>query len=214
MKSHQSNEQLDELISQAVSRERPTFEFDKWKRKHKDEVHMFKQQTAGEQTLHSAQPFNIRRTIMKSRITKLAAAALIIIAVLAGIYYSGGSVDPATIAWAAVTKRVAEVDLLHFYQIEVKGKDMKAIGEGWYAYGKLAARHYTGKTIYDDGVKEKTYSPDKTLVGYSPSQIAEGLLKALTFGTFSDDNEEFRRQVPVSVGEDFLIYNFSPPSGS
>jgi len=35
MKSHQSNKQLDEFISQAVGRERPTFDFNKWKRKHK-----------------------------------------------------------------------------------------------------------------------------------------------------------------------------------
>lgn len=148
---------------------------------------------------------------MKSRITKLAIAALVVIAVLVGVHYSGGSIDPSTIAWAAVTKRVAEVDLLHFYQIEVKGKDVKAVGEAWYAYGKLAGRNYTGETVYDDGVKGKSYSPDKTLVGYGPSIIAKGLFNALTLGSLSDDNEEFQQQVPASVGEDFLIYNFSPP---
>ena len=43
---------------------------------------------------------NIWRIIMKSRITKLAAAAVIIIAVLIGINHFGGSVDIATPAYA------------------------------------------------------------------------------------------------------------------
>jgi len=43
---------------------------------------------------------------MKSRITKLAAAAVIIIAVLAGIYHFGGSIDGASIAWAEVVEQI------------------------------------------------------------------------------------------------------------
>jgi len=114
MKSHQSNEQLDELLSQAVSRGRPTFEFDKWKQKHKDEIQVFKQQTAGEQTLHSPRPFNIWRTIMKSRITKLAAAAAIVIAVLISINQFGGSIDGASVAWANVVKNVEQAKVVIF----------------------------------------------------------------------------------------------------
>ena len=45
---------------------------------------------------------NIWRTIMKSRITKLAAAAVIIIAVLIGITQFGGSIDGAGVAWGEV----------------------------------------------------------------------------------------------------------------
>jgi len=49
---------------------------------------------------------NIWRTIMKSRIMKLAVAAVIIIAVLAGINQFGGSIDGASVAWADVVKPI------------------------------------------------------------------------------------------------------------
>ncbi len=45
-------------------------------------------------------------TIMKSRITKIAAAAVIIIAVLLGIHHFSGSIDGASVAWADVVKPI------------------------------------------------------------------------------------------------------------
>jgi hypothetical protein len=56
----------------------------------------------------SAEP-NIWRIIMRSRITKLAAAAVIIIAVLIGINEFGGSVDMASVAWADVLEQISRV---------------------------------------------------------------------------------------------------------
>jgi len=50
---------------------------------------------------------NIWRTIMKSRITKLAAAAVIIIAILIGVHYLGGSIDGASVAWAEVVEQIS-----------------------------------------------------------------------------------------------------------
>ncbi len=47
------------------------------------------------------------RIIMKSKITKFAAAAAIIIAVLIGIHYSGGSIDGANVAWADVMEQIS-----------------------------------------------------------------------------------------------------------
>ena len=55
----------------------------------------------------------IRRTIMKSRITKLAAAAVIIIAVLIGINQFGGSIDGASVAWADVAERFESVSFFN-----------------------------------------------------------------------------------------------------
>lgn len=45
-------------------------------------------------------------TIMRSRITKIAAAAAIIIAVFIGINHFGGSIDSSSIAWADVVKPI------------------------------------------------------------------------------------------------------------
>ncbi len=49
---------------------------------------------------------SIWRTIMKSPITKLAAAAVIIIAVIIGVHYLGGSIDGASVAWAEVVEQI------------------------------------------------------------------------------------------------------------
>jgi hypothetical protein len=51
---------------------------------------------------------SIWRIIMQSRITKLAAAAVIIIAVLIGVHYLGGSIDGASVAWAQVVEQISK----------------------------------------------------------------------------------------------------------
>jgi len=51
---------------------------------------------------------NIWRIIMKNKITKLAAAAVIIFAVFVGMNYFGGSIDGASVAWADVVQRVEQ----------------------------------------------------------------------------------------------------------
>ncbi|MHC4559702.1 MAG: hypothetical protein ACYS80_20615 [Planctomycetota bacterium] len=51
-------------------------------------------------------PRKMRRIIMKSPITKIAAAAAIIIAVLTGIHYLGGSIDGASVAWSQVVEQL------------------------------------------------------------------------------------------------------------
>jgi len=66
----------------------------------------FKKSKAGKSVVT---PMSIRRIIMKSKITKLAAAAVIIIAVLIGINQFGGSIDGASVAWANVAERVEEI---------------------------------------------------------------------------------------------------------
>jgi hypothetical protein len=52
---------------------------------------------------------NIWRTIMKSRITKFAVAAILIIAVLIGINQFSGSIDGVSVAWADVAEKVEDI---------------------------------------------------------------------------------------------------------
>ena len=66
-------------------------------------------QEKSKKTKSAARWPNIGRTIMKSPITKLAAAAVIIIAVLIGINQFGGSIDGASVAWADVAERFESV---------------------------------------------------------------------------------------------------------
>jgi hypothetical protein len=88
MKSSEHDKKLDELINRAISRERPTLDFDKWQKDHEKQIKDFRAET--EPLAESVRPFEIWRIVMKSGITKLAAAAVIIIAFAFGIYFLTG----------------------------------------------------------------------------------------------------------------------------
>jgi outer membrane lipoprotein-sorting protein len=95
MKADKNNNQLDELISQSIGREKPKFEFDKWKKAHKSEIQIFESQTIGDKALSSAEPSNIWRIIMNSKVTKLATVAVVILAVVVGVTLIDRSSTPA-----------------------------------------------------------------------------------------------------------------------
>jgi len=62
------------------------------------------------------------RIIMKSRITKIAAVAVIIIALLIGINQFGGSFDMTGVAWGEVAKKVEQIESFIFQQrISING---------------------------------------------------------------------------------------------
>jgi len=67
-------------------------------------------------------------TIMRNRITKLAAAAVIIIAVMLGINYIGGSPDGASVAWADVLDNIEAARTLT-YIFEIEKGDIKEVFE-------------------------------------------------------------------------------------
>ncbi|MHC4213681.1 MAG: carboxypeptidase regulatory-like domain-containing protein [Planctomycetota bacterium] len=80
MNRNQNKIPLDELISKTIAGEILDFDFKKWKQQHQQDIHKFTTKTKQPNVLT-----NTWRIIMKSKITKLATAALIIIAVSAGI---------------------------------------------------------------------------------------------------------------------------------
>ena len=59
------------------------------------------------ETLKQPKRYIFLEYIMKSQITKLAAAAVIIIAILIGVHYLGGSIDGASVAWADVVEQIS-----------------------------------------------------------------------------------------------------------
>jgi outer membrane lipoprotein-sorting protein len=65
----------------------------------------------------------LRRIIMKSKITKLAAAAVIIIAILIGVHYLGGSIDGASLAWAEVVEQISSYTKYKCRQRVVREQD-------------------------------------------------------------------------------------------
>lgn len=66
-----------------------------------------KKQTAAKQP-------SIWRTIMKRKITKLATAAVIIIAVMIGINQFGGSFDGASVAWGKLAEKIEQIETVSY----------------------------------------------------------------------------------------------------
>lgn len=165
------------------------------------------------ETLAPSRQHLLWENIIRSPITKLAAAAVIIIAALIGIYHFGGSIDGANVALAEVTRRASQLDYVHVYYFKSRDKDFIRHFEGWYAYGKLFMRGSKGNTIYDDGQTHQIFADNGKRIVKTTSFFAEGLtfLEVFTAGLLSDKNDQFRQQTPAIVGDDFLIYKLDPP---
>jgi len=154
------------------------------------------------------------RTIMESRITKLAAAAVIIIAVFFVLHFAGGP-DMASVAWGEVTARADQVDFVHFYELKFRQNRVNSSLEGWFSKGQLLAKKDDGTTFLDDGKTETVLDKLGQQIRKGASEV--GSIKGMKFfekitqGLMQYEDENLLRQVPSHVGDDFLIYRFGAP---
>jgi hypothetical protein len=171
MKSPEKDKNLDELIFRTVGRERPKFDFDKWKDNHQKEIQAFELQTAEQQTSRSAGIFKIGRPILKSRVSQIAAAAVVIIAVLIGVNLFNVSIDSTDAAYAKVTEAVRNVPWMYIsytgYILDgmgnIKSKEGQLDTEIWYSFMSqiLIQRYSDGLITYADYYNQQlhTYNP-------------------------------------------------------
>ncbi|MHC4534630.1 MAG: hypothetical protein ACYS6K_11815 [Planctomycetota bacterium] len=160
--------------------------------------------------------------IMNNRITKIAAAAVIIVAIMLGINYISGSPDGASVSWASVTRRLNDVDHVHFYEVQNNEDSFPSIREAWYAHGQLRSRSCGGYGSYgayqsfDNGKTYKVFDRHNnvTVVAKSRLDKHKSFFEALTEGILSFDFSDFSNKKPTLVSSDFLIYNFDPPDKS
>jgi len=92
----------------------------------------------------------IWRIIMRNPIVKIAVAAVIIIAVLLGVHYSGGSVDVAGVAWGGVIGRVEQIPTVIFdmtVEITVSEDEKRVLPSKNYVAQDIGTR----SDIYLDG---------------------------------------------------------------
>ncbi len=105
--NHPENDKwLDKALSETIGSKKPLTDFEQWKQKHPEAVEMLTSR-AQLKASTTKRPHSIRIIIMKSPITKLAAAAVIIIACFTGLFLwkSTGS----GIALADVLTRIEQV---------------------------------------------------------------------------------------------------------
>jgi hypothetical protein len=101
---------------------------------------------------------NMWRIIMKSKITKLAAAAVIIIAIMLGMYVLTGSFDGTSITMAQVRQAMENIDW-----VQMVGRAEEGSMSAWYSFGsKVAIYIYSkGRILYRDfnARKELVWNP-------------------------------------------------------
>ena len=158
----------------------------------------------------------IWRKIMNSRITKLAAAAVIIIAAYVIIYQSGGSIDGATIAFAQIRENMKQMPWMHAV-MEAAGDRLEA----WFSFEwrAMASKRANGEVRYQDDLKQtvEVYNPDANTVTVSrgtPHALA-GMgssaldLPKIVMKLFEDAGEKVVRQTGKYKGKDANIFKMS-----
>lgn len=78
MNTNRNNKKLDELISHAIGRDKPHFDFDKWQINHKNEIDIFESQEKSKKTTSATFEPHIWRIISWRKVGYMVAAFLII----------------------------------------------------------------------------------------------------------------------------------------
>ena len=164
----------------------------------------------------------IWRIIMNSRITKLAAAAVIIIAVYVVIHQSGGSID--TVTFAQITENMRRMPWLHAV-VEAKqaaGTEMVDIRlEAWLCIERQlsAAKDSNGKVIfqnelehifqaYDPNTETITILRDKGL-NWNKNLSSVGDIPGAMIKFYEEAGEKVVRETGKYKGKDVLIFKMS-----
>ncbi|HCO94382.1 MAG TPA: hypothetical protein DIU00_10600 [Phycisphaerales bacterium] len=109
----------------------------------------------------------IWRKIVNSRITKLAAAAVIVVVAYVVIHQSGGSIDVATVSFAQITENMKQMPWMH---VVTEGTDIVDV-EGWVCFErrKLVKKWADGWIRFHDDLKQvfQVYDPDSNTVTIS-----------------------------------------------
>jgi len=162
-------------------------------------------------------------TIMKSRITKLAAAAVIIIAVLIVINQFGGSVDCTTVAFAKITENMKMMPWMHAV-VEGAGERLEA----WFSFERrvlfqrrvlMVNKRVPREIRYYDGLKQtvQIYDPDANTitVSYTKADALAGMGRsALDFPKsilklFDEGGDKIIQETGKYKGKDSKIYKMS-----
>jgi len=176
----------------------------------------------------------IWRTIMKSRITKIAAAAVIVIAILLVLNRFTGSIDGATVAFAKVREAVRNVPWMHISYAGHWGKEMgydksddqRLRLEIWCSFElQIVIYKYADETVtYSDYTTQKiyTYNPvSKRIVTSRLSESSLPLEESSPWGWLQKDIQrmikwgaEIARKTGRYDGRKAEVYEIAKPAGA
>ena len=131
----QGNEKrLDELISRTINTEKPQFDAEKWKQKYPAEFQTLLRRAA---KVDSAREPNILKVIFKSTLTKIAVAAVIILAIGFFVIHQGSPEQADTTTVSKVTKSPVEMMTAMSLTITYRKGGMEAVEEQYNEAFKL-----------------------------------------------------------------------------
>ena len=110
--SEKNKKWLDEILTNAIGSDGAHPNFEQWRKSHPAAIETLKSRAETESSV-SQRPQNVWRIIMKNRMTRFAATAVIITGVLFGLYFIGGP-DMAGVAWAEVVENVEQIQTYMF----------------------------------------------------------------------------------------------------
>ena len=148
MKRPENDKWLDKSLSETIGSKETRTNFEQWKQNHPEAVEMLTSR-GKPKTLAIQHPHKIRNIIMKSPITKFAAAAVIIIAVLIGLGHFGN--DSSSIALADIVERFESVPFFNLtlylgYETSAQAKKV----EIWKSDDSRIRVHEENKVIFAD----------------------------------------------------------------
>ncbi len=164
MNKKRNEKWLDELISRTIDSHKPEFDVEKWKQKYPEEFQMLLSRAAKGSSVH--QP-NILKVIFKSPLTKLAAAAVIILCAVLYLLvtFQKSAQDQPTIAVTKTVRPKAASSMATLMLVgyppgpgEVcldrnldgeKLTPLRVPEDGWIQIGKGIFWYYTGGTYLD-----------------------------------------------------------------
>jgi len=160
----------------------------------------------------SMKPRPVLAGISMGRITKLAAAAVIIIVAALGMNLVCGP-DMADVAWGDVVAHMGDVDYVHVYWLTSRDGVLSRAFDAWCDRGQVVYRGNDGDTTYDDGRTTQFFNERGVLTLRFRSDLAhKPFFEWIRDGLFSHLNAQFSEQIPTNVGDDFLIYTFDVSS--
>lgn len=174
MKVDTNSKKLDGLISGAISREELQFDFNRWKDTHQEEIRIFESQTANRQIPRSAQPSDIWRAIMKSPVTKIAAAAVIVVVMIV-LHQFAGSIRLSNTAFAEMQKAINEVPWVHVILHTVRtSTNAKSDHEFWFWFSprrkvRIIKSDTSSQIFWSDHTKgvRQVYDPQSNTITIS-----------------------------------------------
>ncbi|MBW8040967.1 MAG: hypothetical protein FVQ85_13315 [Planctomycetes bacterium] len=159
----------------------------------------------------------IWRMILKTKIAKIAIAAVIIIAVVIGLHLHTGSVRLTTLAFAKMIEAMKEKPWMHIVMESVRGKAEERF-EVWISFESqvYASKRSSGQIKYGDGQRHRfyAYEPDTETITISSifdDEITKGATSVWNFGEtwlrqLAKLSTEFTKEIGQYNGRDAKVY--------